>query len=73
MAMVGDHNTAARQPLACVAQQRDEIVLVATGDEIGQIGLICRAILHAPAKEALLARACPAEVARESAESKGGK
>ena len=48
--MVGDHNTAARQPLACVAQQRDEIVLVATGDEIGQIGLICRAILHAPAK-----------------------
>ena len=42
------------------------------GDEIGQIGLICRAILHAPAKETLLARACPAEVARESAESKGG-
>ena len=49
-----------------MAQQRDEIVLVATGDEIGQIGLICRAILHAPAKEALLARACPAEVARRA-------
>ena len=70
--MVSSSIAAARQPLACVAQQRDEIGFVATGDEIGQIGLICRAILHAPAKELLLARARSAEVARESAKSKGG-